>query len=265
MGFRFQPDELVAARTHLDARGFVVVERVVAPDPCAAAIDAIERFAGVDRRLPSTWYRPPLQNEGIVPLHHDPAQWAIRQDASLIAVFAALWGTDDLRVSTDRATFRAPFVDAPPLHWDRDPTIDAPRVLQGMLYLNDVPADRAPVRVAPRWYRPSAAPPSLTVADVDAADVVDLPGPRGTLVVWDARMLHGAAPNTSTAPRFAQAVTYFPPTTFTYVDDAARAADFESGALPEAWRGWAGQVYPEPGPRPSLSPRGRALVGYRRA
>ena len=263
----FAVDDVVAARAHLHAYGVCAITAVVDAELCYAAVVAIERFLGVDRRDPSTWARAPAANDGIVPLHHHAAQWAIRQHPPLVDVFAALWGTDDLRVTFDRATFRPPSPSAPlRLHWDVDPATETRRVLQGMLYLVDVDERCAPTTTSPRWFRDRAGAIARADAarqlDVDAADVVRVAAPRGTIVVWDALSPHGAAPNTSTTPRFAQAVTYHPPDLWPGTD-ADRVALFERGCVPDVWRGLVGQVHPERGPPPPLTALGRRLVGRR--
>ena len=47
--------------------GYLVVEGVVDPRTCEAAVDAIASYVGLDLDDPSTWYSHDLNAHGIVP------------------------------------------------------------------------------------------------------------------------------------------------------------------------------------------------------
>jgi hypothetical protein len=88
-----------------------------------------------------------------------------------------------------------------------------------------------------------------------------VPGPAGSLLVWDRRLPHSSTLNRLQAPRWVQYVAMDPEG-----DEAARAArvsEFEEKRPPR----WAvvqnvpGQQIPEPGPLPELTSLGRRLVG----
>ena len=91
-----------------------------------AALD-IAAFVGADIRDSTTWYRGPVENDGMVPLHHAQSLWNIRQYPRLHKVFSEYWGTHKLMVDINRCCFRPPcHPDWPTLsrgeiHWDTDP------------------------------------------------------------------------------------------------------------------------------------------------
>jgi hypothetical protein len=267
-----------AERARLERDGYAVVEGVIPRELCERVSREIQRFLGVDVEDPATWSRVPRENGGIVPLHHAQAQWDLRQHPRLHRAFAGLLDTERLWVTADRGVFRTPTpaaaADAPrelTLHWDHAP--DAPyRAVQGMVYLEDTPEARAATTVAPALFRALDAllAERSRVRDgkyggweVDARpdEVVRAPGPAGTLVVWDARMPHGPAPNTTSRPRVSQAVTMFPPGLFGTTAEK-NTEFFLTKQTWEGWRGLAGQVHPEPGAPATLTPLGRKLVGF---
>jgi hypothetical protein len=261
------------AAQELGSDGFAVFEDAVPSPLRAAVVGEIARFLAVDLGDPASFGGERARhNGGIVPLHHTQAQWDLRQCPELYRVFGAIWGEAELWVSFDRAVFRPPERASGDgsllLHWDIDPRERGPRRIQGMLYLEDTPLDRAPLAFAPRWFAdppdrlrdaPSFDPDERTIV-VPSGDAVRVAAPGGALVAWDARMPHGPAPNTSSRPRISQAVTMAPPDR-TGDTQRDRVALFLGKMVPEVWRGLDGQRHPEPGPPASLTPLGRKLVG----
>jgi hypothetical protein len=263
---------LRSARAQLEHDGFCVIDGVIPAELCGRVQAEVERFLGIDLDQPATWARVPPDNDGIVPLHHTQAQWDLRQHPRLHRAFAALWATERLWVSCDRATFRRPSTEAElatdvTLHLDQAPDAKQ-RVLQGMLYLHDTPVAQAPTAVAPALFH--ALDEILENGRMDRAslsivtkpdEVLRLAGGVGTLVVWDGHMPHGPAHNATSRPRVSQAVTMFPPETFG--GDAVTGTElFRSKQVIELWRGLVGQVHPEPGEPAALTALGRRLVGF---
>ncbi len=141
--------------------GFLVVPQAVPPHVCAEAAAAVREFVGADPADPDTWYRNTLDIYterlpdgklpahgpcGMVQMYHHAALWAIRQHPRVHEIFADLYGTRRLYVTTDRAHFRPSESAAHPawsevhevhsgLHWDVATTRDAwpvPFSIQGM-------------------------------------------------------------------------------------------------------------------------------------
>ena len=106
---------------------------------------------------------------GMVQLYHHASLWAIRQLPAVHGAFADLYGTRRLWVTTDRAHFKPPEHHAAAvaawrdpgdvhrgLHWDVDTSEAAwpvPFALQGVVYLEDTPAELGPLRVVPGFHR----------------------------------------------------------------------------------------------------------------
>ena len=217
---------------HLARHGWVRVPRVVPPENCRAVIDMLHECLGFDPNDPDDWYRPPLTRGGMMEVYQHQSLWDNRQHPAVHAVFAAIHGTERLHVSFDRANFNPPArADHPELdhpgmiHWDIDPATahEAPFRVQGVLYLDETPAERGGFRCAPghhkvieRWAAtgervPGAPRPGgRTPADPTEVDIVPIVGGTGDLVIWDTRLLHGNGRNVSDRPRLAQYITMWP-------------------------------------------------------
>ena len=262
-----------AAQTELAERGYVVVDDVVPERLCRSVIDAVASFLRIDPDDASTW--DPAHGHGIVPLHHHPALWDVRQHPAVHTIFAELYGSPALWSSVDRASFKPPAEDeqvrVSRLHWDADPR--QPRETagyQGLVYLTDTDDDQGAFCCAPDIYR--ALPDWLASHrdDVSGAlgretpNAMRVGGKAGSLLIWSRLMPHSSARNDGTHPRWVQYVTMSPAT-----------GDAERQKLASAFRGkrapaWAlrqkvpGQQDPEPGPVADLTPLGRRLAGLDR-
>ena len=76
-----------------DAQGYIVVREAVPPANCAAVIDAIWEFLGLDRNNLDDCYREPLKPGGMIEMYQHQALWNNRQYPRLYEVFAELLGT----------------------------------------------------------------------------------------------------------------------------------------------------------------------------
>ena len=259
-----------AASTALAERGYVVVDDVVPKALREAVIEAVASFVGVDRADASTWRT--AHGHGIVPLHHHPSLWAVRQHPALHEIFAALYRTPALWSSVDRVSFKPPAAGEQTrvsrLHWDADPR--QPRETagyQGLVYLTDTDDDQGAFCCAPDIY---AELPDWLVAHGDAASAAladETPkarrvgGKAGSLLIWSRLLPHSSARNEGSRPRWVQYATMSPAT-----GEAERltlAAAFRDKRAP-AWalrQKVAGQQDPEPGPVAELTPLGRRLAG----
>ena len=134
-----------AMKAELAENGYLVVDGVVPKPLCDSVIAAVASFLGVDPGAPSTW--GVAHGHGIVPLHHHPTLWEVRQHPAVHAVFAELYGSRALWSSVDRASFKPPAgndaVRVSRLHWDADPRQPKETAgYQGLVYLTDTNADR---------------------------------------------------------------------------------------------------------------------------
>ena len=259
-----------AMKTALAERGYAVVDGVVPKPLCEAVIEAVASFLHVDPGDASTW--GVAHGHGIVPLHHHPALWEVRQHPAVHAIFAELYGSRALWSSVDRASFKPPAGDdairVSKLHWDADPR--QPKDVagyQGLVYLTDTEADQGAFCCAPEIYSDlpdwlEAHRDGMTEALAEATPhATRVGGPAGSLLIWSRLMPHSSARNDGALPRWVQYVTMSPAS-----DESARlklAAAFRDKRAP-AWalrQKVKGQLDPEPGSVAELTSLGRRLAG----
>jgi hypothetical protein len=263
-------------RERLARAGVTVVSGLVRPDLVVEARDAVCAAIGAEYTRPESWYAHEPLDWSVVPVHHAPVFWQVRQEPALHACFASLLGTEKLWVSLDRAAFKVPaspahplHLDASILHWDLDPRGAAGGVFQGMLYLTDTGAGEGAFECVPSIFRnldaylASHAGPLVEVP-VDLGDhaVVQVPARAGDLVVWSALLPHHGGKNRGVRPRVSMAVTMFPEGSDDEREERVRC--FHGQRAPAWWRGWKGQRDPEEHPPRALTSLGRKLVGIDR-
>lgn len=255
------------------ADGVIVVENVVPIDLCEAVVAATASFLGIDADDPDSWRGRVGHGHGIVPLHHHPALWNLRQWPGIHELFAELYGQDALWVSMDRVSFKPSGTggEEPRMsgfHWDADPRKTPDRSFQGLVYLRDTAPEQGAFCCLPEvfanlddWLAGRSRTAVRTDLNSSRERALAVGGPAGSMVVWHRRMPHSSMPNRAAEPRWVQYVTMDPA-----ADDAARADRvrlFNERRPPE----WAvrqrvpGQFNPEPGPTAELTPLGRRLVG----
>ncbi len=271
----FSADEIAA----FERDGYVVLREAVAPAECAAVVDAIFSFLGMDPDDPSDWYREPHRTSGFVELYHHPSLWANRQNPRIHEGFSQLLGTDELWVSIDRAGFKPPpHVDHPDydhkgfVHWDADTsTWPLPFSLQAVLYLTDTAKDQGGYQCVPgmhrafdEWVKTQPADRDPRNPDLQGLEVHQVEGKQGDLIIWTRALAHGNGHNTSDTPRFAQYITLSPAED----DEEERQRRIElfeqrrppaRTAFPGDPRGWEQEQ-----PMAELTPLGRRLLGLDR-
>lgn len=245
-------------KSELDEQGYTVVRGAVG-EALLAPLRALARDeAGLDLDDPATW----PDALPAAPTWGHQAQWDIRQHPPIHAAFAAAYGQDELWVSQDALGVHVPGMRGLPIHWDIDPRDEMRnRMLQGVLYVTDVGPGQAPFTCVPELFRdPPSDPPETWGIDVGGAAVVDVLGSAGDLIIFDGRLPHGRAVNTSDRPRIAQYVTMWPPGS--WGEDAAVHQDvWQTGRAFEGFRNKPGWDRVEPWPPAQLTPLGRSLLG----
>jgi hypothetical protein len=240
-------------------QGYIVVRGVAPETLMEAARQAILDWVERHPELPLQW--------SVVPLHHAQAFWDLRQLPSVHEAFTAVRGTHKLWVSMDRAIYKAPHgVDESRLHWDLDPrTLSFPS-FQGMLFLTDTHGGQGPFQCVPSLYQGLQsyleAHPGFDLEDpldLQGHEVVQVPVSAGDLVIWDSRLPHHGGPNQGRAPRLSVPISMWP--CGSEQERAERVACWQQKRAPPYWRGWPGQLDPEPGEPATLTSLGRKLCG----
>ncbi len=247
--------------------GYLMVPGVVPAHLCRGVIAAIDDYILAAKSDPLSWInqkRHQSEGHGIVPLHHHQSLWDVRQLPAIHEIFADLYGTTDLWVSNDRVSCKPPCVQShthepvpelirepvpelvrepahelirEPTHWDCDPWNYHIHGIQGLVYLTDTSKDQGPFMCVPSIYRNlarykafHAADPNRRSPKVEEEDLVRVPGPRGSLVVFNRLMPHTSALNESVQTRYVQYLTMMP------ADESQRdrvAAEWREKRLPD--------------------------------
>jgi hypothetical protein len=206
---------------HWDEHGYVIVHDAVPEESRLAAVQAIYADTGARPDEPGSWYGSREQGIMLSLVQH-PAFTANRRSVRIHKAFAQLWGTADLWVSCDRGGFNPPVRPgwdffATDLHWDVSLARPIPFGTQGILYLTDTPPEQGAFRCVPGFHRrldawldalPAGADPRGQ--DLSTLGVRQVGGRAGDLVIWDAKLPHGASPNRGARPRIVQYLNMYP-------------------------------------------------------
>lgn len=267
------------ARSHRDfltRDGYAVLSGLVPDRLLKAARDAICTFVGADLDRPETWYWHEPLVWSVVPVHHAQAFWDVRQWPALHDAFAEIWGTEKLWVTMDRGIFKVPeserhpaHVDESALHWDLDLRAASATTYQGMLFLTDAVSGEGSFECVPsifrdldRYLHEHPGPVLDVPVYVAGYGVVEVPARAGDLVIWDGRLPHQGGRNRGVRPRVSLAVSMHPEGAD--ADRQERIECWKRKRAPAWWRGWKGQIDPEPGEPTELTPLGRRLAGIDR-
>jgi hypothetical protein len=109
--FRSRPPQLATDTAHLAREGWMRVSGAVPPGLCRALVEAMAAD-GVPANDPARWPEHGAWRRDLVPLWGHQTQWDIRQLPQLHALWAKLWGRDDLYISLDPCRFAPPWPPA---------------------------------------------------------------------------------------------------------------------------------------------------------
>jgi hypothetical protein len=219
------PTETFLTSEQLDSwneQGYLVVSGLFSETEVRAAEAAVWQHLGMDPDDPNTWYERKSDRGIMVQLFDHPALEAIRRSEKLKQIYAQIWRTSDLLISTDRVSFNPPErpgheFPGPRLHWDVSLELPIPFNVQGLVYLTDTAADQGAFTCVPGFHTrietwldslPSGADPRNQ--DIEALGAMPIPGIAGDLVIWHQALPHGSSPNRATRPRIVEYVTMFP-------------------------------------------------------
>jgi len=256
-----------AQQQQFATRGYVVVDNVIPKSLVADSVSAITTNLGVELDDPTSWYPG---SKWTVPLYQHAAFWAVREHPDVHDIFAQLLGGEQLWVSIDRASFKAPIRDEDEvkamgnfIHFDMNPLEG--EMLQGVVCLTDTSEEQGGFQCVPeslkdpeRWMsRADFDKENLAFTDLATLPIERPTAKAGDLVVFTSRLAHGNGANRAGSPRIAQYVTMRPVGNEEERQD--RVNEFNA-RLPPKWFRDKNSV-PEPGPSPTLSELGRKLLG----
>lgn len=262
-------------RQQFHADGYMVIRSVVPPSLIGNAAREIAVFVSADLADSTTWYRGPLELDGIVPMHHAQSLWDIRQSPNLYQVFTEFFGTPRLIVDINRCIFRPPVhrrfpkISHGSIHWDTDPRGPRPASLQAIVLLSDVGRNGGGFQCLPdvyqnldAWLKRYARRDDFDFfyPGLNHWKTAQVEGKAGDVILWSTKLPHGSATNWSNRPRVAAFVSMGP-----CGDNAQLRESMKNWWLtkraPDYWRGLPGQLDPEPGAPAVLSDLGLKLIG----
>jgi hypothetical protein len=209
----------VAERERFERDGYAILRAAISRDEADRATAAVGAATGADLADPATWYGP-RTNGIMVQLFQHPALDVARRSARVHKAFAELYGSSDLWMITDRASFNPPLRPgegfAPHrLHWDVSLVPPIPFATQGILYLADTDEDQGALELVPGFHHriedwlDGLGRDDPRLVDL-SGDAIRVPAAAGDLVIWRQDLPHGASPNHTDRPRIAQYVNMFP-------------------------------------------------------
>jgi len=258
-------------REQFRAEGHMVIRNVVPERITRNAVRDIAAFIGADLADSSTWYGPPPELDGVVPMHHAQSLWDIRQCPNLYQLFTEFFGTPRLMLDINRCLFRPP-VPHGTIHWDADPRgLEEPSVQAVVLLTDVIDRDGGGFQCLPEIYRNLNAwlgthgtknDFNFFEPGLNHLQTTQIAGQAGDVILWSTLLPHGSAANLSDRPRMAAFVTLQPPADYEQLRNSLMTWWLTKRA-PEQWRGMPGQLDPEPGAPAALSELGQKLIGAR--
>jgi hypothetical protein len=162
-------------REFWEENGYVLVPNAAPLENLEAVKRDIFEFLGGSRDEPNSWYVEVQQDGspvsaygkgGMVQMFQTQGLWNNRQHPRIHRAFAELYDTEELVVSIDRANLKPPqrpqnpgWGEAGTMHWDMPPEqLGSPKMpemvrIQGVLYLEDTPANGGGFVCVPKFHK----------------------------------------------------------------------------------------------------------------
>lgn len=204
-----------------ETQGYLKVSGLVDDLLCDQVKDLICLRLGIDLADPSTWY---LEHDGrqglMLQLYQGEAIEAIRRHPQVFELFAALYKTKNIIANVDKLSFNPPDTahwqfKQNVLHWDIDLDKPLDYYIQGLIYLDDVPADRGPFTLVPGihlefedWIKSFHKLEDAHAVMRAALRPQPVPGKKGDIILWRHTIPHSASTNFSELPRFVQYLSF---------------------------------------------------------
>ena len=201
--------------------GYLKISGMLPAQDCEAVVTFIKTSLGIQDDDPKTWYQPHQLLQGMMFQQYQAACiQKIRHNANLKAVFSQLYGGKNIVPNAEKLSYNPPehnqyrFAGSP-LHWDIDFSKGIQYHIQGLIYLNDVPAERGALTLVPGFhheietYLLGSTNPEIAIEKLRTENrQIAIDGQRGDLIVWLEALPHAASPNHSNQPRFVQYVSF---------------------------------------------------------
>lgn len=202
-------------------QGYVVLHDAVSQEQLQNTAGAVWDFVGSNPDDPDSWCMAASRLTNTrVPLFDNPYFIQNRASKRIHKAYSQLWGTADLWMSIDQASFNppgCPFL-GPHLHWDAALRPPLPMSTQGLLYLVDVQEDQGAFTLVPGFHRKvddflwevAAHGEHPMDRDLHALGSKPIAGKAGDFIIWDHRLPHGGSPNVASEPRLVQYMNMLP-------------------------------------------------------
>jgi hypothetical protein len=200
---------------HWEEQGYLKISGLVEDILCDHVKDLISSY------FPDSWYHPHPDWHGLMlQVYQHPAMEAIRRHPVIFQLFAELYKTTQLVAGIEKLSFNPPETaswkfQGADLHWDIDFHKPHEYHIQGLMYVDDVPADRGPLLVVPGFHHqyPDFIQSFTSLDDAIVAmrkivTPVPVTGRKGDVIVWRHTLPHAASANHSALPRFVQYLNF---------------------------------------------------------
>ncbi|MBV8252623.1 MAG: phytanoyl-CoA dioxygenase family protein [Chitinophaga sp.] len=201
--------------------GYLRISGLLPDQLCDDVVAVICDTMRIDKQRQETWYpNDPNWHGLMLQVYQHPALAAIRNHPPLKQLFAELYGTHQLIANTDKVSYNPPETDTwkfrhENIHWDIDPLQPLSLYIQGLIYLEDVPESRGPLKVVPGFHHQYedyiAQFPDFTEAQLAIRQhpgAVKIPGKKGDVLLWQHTLPHCATANRDILPRFVQYISF---------------------------------------------------------
>ncbi len=206
---------------HWQEQGYLKIGGLVPFDYCERVKQFICAYQGIDLHDTATWYPQHTDWHGLmVQVYQQPDMEAIRRQPAVKQLFAELYQTRQIAANTDKVSYNPPETEHwqfrhHHLHWDIDHSRPPEYYIQGLIYLDDTPEDRGPLRLIPGFHHRYQAyqqqfndPVAAQQAITSEPGAIPVPGRQGDIVVWLQTLPHAASINRSDRPRFVQYLSF---------------------------------------------------------
>jgi len=204
-----------------NTNGYLKIEQIINGQDCDSVSDLICQTLNIDLTNPQTWYPQHELLQGLMlQKYQDESIAKIRNNMQIKAVFSSLYKHNNLFANSEKVSYNPPVnqhfsFKGSPLHWDIDFQKGPRYYIQGLLYLNDVPANRGAFTLIPGFHQQIGEylthfenHESAMAALRNKGLEIPVEGKKGDLILWLESLPHAASPNHSDLPRFVQYVSF---------------------------------------------------------